>query len=223
MPRHTPLTALGDWSHRLLAEVLRAGDLAVDLTAGNGYDTRFLAETVGPGGMVLGFDIQPQALANAARRLEAAGFEPRLHRGRRPPACESGVVLVDDGHEAVADYLPGAAKAFIANLGYLPGGDKQLVTRPRTTLMAVSAALNHLAPGGRLAVMVYPGHPGGEDERGQLEQLLELCSADSWDVLRIDALNRDQAPCLLIVEKRCDCSASVKAETLADGFDQQPS
>ena len=51
-------------SQRLLSEVLQPGDLAVDLTAGNGSDTLFLAQTVGPTGTVLAFDIQVQALAS---------------------------------------------------------------------------------------------------------------------------------------------------------------
>lgn len=211
MPRHTPLTSLSDWSHRLLVEVLRPGDLAVDLTAGNGSDTRFLAEAVGPGGLVLGFDVQPQALANTARRLETAGINPVPHRGRRPPECPSGVVLIADGHETVADYLPRAATAFIANLGFLPGGDKQLATRPRTTLVAINAALCNLAPRGRLAVVVYVGHPGGREEATQLEQLLGNYPPGEWDVLRIVVANRQQAPFLLVVERRCDRSTSVLA------------
>ena len=59
-------------SQQLLNEVLQPGDLAVDLTAGNGSDTLSLAQTVGPTGTVLAFDIQVQALATTTERLEQA-------------------------------------------------------------------------------------------------------------------------------------------------------
>ncbi len=56
----------------------RAGEVAVDLTAGGGGHSLALAGAVGPGGQVIGFDVDPAALRAAARRLRAAGrpFEP---------------------------------------------------------------------------------------------------------------------------------------------------
>ncbi len=56
----------------------RAGEVAVDLTTGGGGHSLALAGAVGPGGQVIGFDVDPAALRAAARRLRAAGrpFEP---------------------------------------------------------------------------------------------------------------------------------------------------
>jgi Putative rRNA methylase len=200
--RPASLASLTDWSHRLLAEILQPGDLAVDLTAGNGADTLFLAEQVGRSGLVLAFDIQRQALEKTAVLLEAAGIKPVHHQGRRPPEVQSGVVLVADGHEAVADYLPTVPKALIANLGFLPGGAKSMTTQPETTLKAIEAALACLARHGRLAVVVYVGHPGGRDEGEQLESMLKELAPTGWEVSRVQALNRQLAPFLLVVEKK---------------------
>jgi hypothetical protein len=47
------------------------------------------------------------------------------------------------------------------NLGYLPGGDKQLKTGAETTLRALKAASNVLQAGGLISVVAYTGHPGG--------------------------------------------------------------
>lgn len=47
------------------------------------------------------------------------------------------------------------------NLGYLPGGDKEIKTRSETTLMALEAAKRILIPGGLISIVVYVGHPGG--------------------------------------------------------------
>jgi len=202
MSRPAVLTSLVDWSHRLLAEILQSGDLAVDLTAGNGSDTLFLAEQVGRSGLVLAFDIQSRALMKTAILLEAAGIKPVLHQGRRPPEIQSGVVLVADGHESVADYLFSSPKAFIANLGFLPGGDKAITTRPNSTFKAIEAALDCLAPCGRLAVVVYIGHPGGRDEGELLELMLKELPPAVWEVTRIQVLNRELAPFLLVVDKK---------------------
>jgi len=202
MPRQITLSSLVDWSHKILADVLLPGDLAVDLTAGNGSDTLFLAETVGRDGLVLAFDIQSRALARTAARLENSGITSILHRGRRPPDPAAGVVLVADGHESVADYLPGPAKAWIANLGFLPGGNKEKTTVPQTTFTAVESALANITPGGRLAVVVYVGHPGGREEGTQLEMLLSDLAPGDWETIRIGTINRQLAPYLVVVERR---------------------
>jgi predicted methyltransferase len=201
MPSPHRLSSLSDWSHQVLADVLRPGHLAVDLTAGNGHDTRFLSERVGQSGLVLGFDVQPQALDNTAARLDTFGIATIRHQGRQPPEVASGVVLIADGHEAVADYLPRPAQAFIANLGFLPGGDRSIKTDPDTTVKAVTSALSNLAPLGRLALVIYVGHPGGREEGAALESLLSKLPPDGWDVARFQPLNRRLSPYLLVVEK----------------------
>jgi Putative rRNA methylase len=201
MSKLNSLASLSERSHKLLAEILRPGDLAVDLTAGNGHDTRFLAGMVGRSGLVLAFDAQHQALANTAVLLEADGIAPVLHRGRRPPEVAAGVVLIADSHEAVAEYLPRPAQAFIANLGFLPGGDPSLKTLPQTTVTAVESALANLTPQGRLALVVYVGHPGGPEEGEALEDLLRKLPPQGWDVVRFQLLNRQLAPYLLVVDR----------------------
>jgi Putative rRNA methylase len=202
MANSNALASLSDWSHKLLAEVLRPGDLAVDLTAGNGHDTRFLAELVGQSGLVLAFDVQHQALTQTAAFLSSAGIPSIPHQGRRPPGVAFGVVLIADGHEAVAEYLPRPVQACIANLGYLPGGDPSLRTLPQTTVTAVESALANLAPQGRLAVVVYVGHPGGREEGAALEDLLCQLPPGGWEIARLQLLNRHLAPYLLVVDKR---------------------
>ena len=66
-----------------------------------------------------------------------------------------------------------AAIAF--NLGYLPGGDKSLVTNPESTARALRSALQLLKPGGLLTVVTYLAHPGGaEEDRIVAETLREV-------------------------------------------------
>jgi 16S rRNA C1402 N4-methylase RsmH len=190
-------------AHILLAEVLGPGGLAVDLTTGNGHDTCFLFRAVGPGGRVLAFDIQEDALQQAAERLTVAGarvFGPF----REPPEtfAEPGVYLVHGCHARLGDFLLQPAAAVIANLGYLPGGPKGITTARDTTLEALRQALPQLAPGGRLAVVAYVGHSGGRTEAEAVAKLFSALPAAQWNVLQLLAANRPSAPFLLVAEKR---------------------
>lgn len=146
---------LTDIAHRKVALVAGAGDILVDATAGNGLDTLFLAELAGPDGRVYAFDIQTIALERTRDRLESAGLSRR-------------VTLIKEGHEALCEALPAVVRGHVAavmfNLGYLPRGNRALVTRTESTLAALEQAAVCLRPAGALAVIAYPGHPGGAEE-----------------------------------------------------------
>lgn len=197
------LTRVVSWGHELLAERIEAGQLVVDLTAGNGYDVLMLYRLVGGTGQVLAFDIQREALQNTQQRLQAAGALVRMHTSENQPlSAQPGVDLIRAGHEQLDRFLPGAPQGIIANLGYLPGGDQQLITRPESTLAALAQACTALAVGGRIAVVVYTGHPGGEAEGARVDRFFSGLNEEDYQVLRINVANRPQAPYLLAAEKR---------------------
>jgi hypothetical protein len=50
------------------------------------------------------------------------------------------------------------------NLGWLPSGDRRITTRAGSTVAALEAARLCLAPGGRMSILAYRGHPGGAHE-----------------------------------------------------------
>jgi hypothetical protein len=196
-----PLTRIVAWARQLAGEVLRPGDLAVDLTAGNGHDTLALWRSVAPGGRVLAFDLQPAALDRTAARLAEAGTPVTHHPAGQPFVLTPGVHLVLDSHAHLDLYLPGAPCAVVANLGYLPGGDPSVATRTDTTLASLECTLSCLAPGGRLCVVAYPGHPGGAEEAAALDTLLAGLPTAHWQVLRLSAANAAQAPFLLVAQR----------------------
>ena len=196
------LTRIVSWGHELLAESTTEGQLAVDLTTGNGYDALMLWRLVGPTGQVIGFDIQPQALVNTQQRLLETGAPVRMRGAGEMLAAAAGVDLVASGHQHLQRYLPAAPAAIVANLGYLPGGDERLVTRPETTVAALQQAVASLAPGGRLAVVVYAGHPGGQQEAAAVDSFFTALDASAFQVLQLTVANRPEAPYLLVAEKR---------------------
>lgn len=66
-------------------------------------------------------------------------------------------------HSKMEDVIQntGNVKVISFNLGYLPGGDKEKVTIPETTLLALQAASRILVQGGVISVVVYVRHAGG--------------------------------------------------------------
>lgn len=161
-----------------LPAFVRPGDVAIDATAGNGKDTVALAELAGDAGRVFAFDIQPAALANTAARLRERGI--------------GNVVLLERDHAEMRDALPaelaGTVAAVTFNLGFLPGGDRSIVTRTASTLAAMRAATELLRPGGLLAVMAYRGHADGSDEADAVAVALGILRDAGWDVTRRDSL-----------------------------------
>lgn len=198
------LTRIVNWGHELLAEKISEGQLTVDLTAGNGYDTLMLHRLVGDCGQVIAFDIQPAALQSTRQRLLDSGATVRMWQaGEFCIPSAGGVDLVEVGHEELQRYLPAAPQGIIANLGYLPGGDRRLVTRPLTTLAALQQSCDLLAPGGRLVVVVYPGHPGGVEEGLAADGFFAALEDRRFQVLQLKVLTRPEAPYLLVAEKCC--------------------
>jgi hypothetical protein len=168
------------------------GALAVDATVGNGYDALFLAHRVGPKGKILGFDVQKAALAGARELLKFVGSVDR-------------VSLIHDSHSRLADYLPpGAAiQGAMFNLGYLPRGNRQIITRPDTTVIALRSVLAHLADRGRVTLLVYRGHEGGVPEYQEVRQFLEQLPDDKWLVEELASTSDSSiAPRLFRIRKK---------------------
>ena len=135
------------------------GDLVIDATAGNGNDTLWLASKVEKDGTVFAFDIQKSALEKTKVRLKKADQLNQVH-------------LVHAGHEHLIDHIGldkiGQVSAIVFNLGFLPGGDTNLITLPQSTLEALEQSASLLKPGGLLSVILYPGHEGGHNESQQV-------------------------------------------------------
>ena len=168
---------------------LHAGDTAVDFTMGNGHDTEFLCRTVGDTGHVYAFDIQKQAVESTAANLAASG-------------CPAVWTLINDSHHNVKYYVSGPIKAGMFNLGYLPGGDKRITTLRATTMPAVEAAIDLLAPDGIVCIAVYPGHAEGEAEGKMLAEYLSGLPRWQLCATQIKILNSPTSPYFIIVEKK---------------------
>lgn len=180
------------FSHTLLKEVIQTGDTVVDATMGNGHDTAFLAQLVGLNGLVYAFDVQEQALQNTEKKLVESGVREQVR-------------LVHQGHETIATIIPKETtlRAAIFNLGYLPKSDKQIITKPDTTKKALDALIARLEPAGRIILVVYYGHDGGEAELAMIQDYSQNLPQEMYSVLTYQFINqKNNPPILFCIEKK---------------------
>lgn len=179
----------------------------VDATVGNGVDTLFLCQAVGPTGAVFGFDIQERALTQARNRINA-------HGGDRSAQPE----LFLRSHSDMLATLPSASiglvSAVMFNLGYLPGAASDssgesgsaappVITRPETTLPALDAALRLLKIGGIVTIVLYSGHDGGGTEAEVVRSWAELLPQEQYQVVCYRFINvKAETPYLIAVLKK---------------------
>lgn len=171
-------------AHAILQQIIQAGECVVDATAGNGYDTLFLAQSVGKTGKVLAFDRQKDALTATQKRLETAmQFEQvELFHIRHECATEY-VRKITQGTQSIA--------AIMFNLGYLPGSNKQYTTTKETSLRACTDLLPFLRVGGALTIHTYTGHANGQEES---DTLIKWASGLSWDIWQVHITSQINKP-----------------------------
>ena len=176
-------------AHQWVRERLRDGDVAVDATAGNGKDSAFLADCVGRGGKVYAFDIQPEAILSAREELAKVGMLERVQ-------------LIEGDHAEMGRKVPPGdnIRAVMFNLGYLPGGDKHITTRGSSTILALGAALDLVAAGGILTVVIYTGHPEGKEEALAVEAWADVLPP-GFGGIRYTPVGRKDAPYLLAITR----------------------
>ncbi|GHH97362.1 class I SAM-dependent methyltransferase [Neobacillus kokaensis] len=177
----------------LLKKAVSTGGVVVDATLGNGHDTVFLADLVGDTGKVYGFDVQERALAATKDRLNQQGLLGRA-------------TLFHNGHEHLAASIPpgdhGKITGAIFNLGYLPGSDKTIVTRPETTIAAINQLLEIMAPEGIIVLVIYHGHDEGAVERDALLQYCSTIDQKTAHVLQYQFINQKHHPPFIVaIEK----------------------
>ncbi|MCY0902771.1 MAG: class I SAM-dependent methyltransferase [Firmicutes bacterium] len=166
---------------------------ALDLTVGNGHDTGRLAAAVGQRGVVIGCDIQVEALFRTSLHLQSIGLMERVR-------------LIQTDHAHLSGQLGstwhGSVHAAMANLGYLPGGDKSRVTRGDTTEAMLRGVLPLLTLHGLLTVIVYSGHPGGAEELQVVTQVADSLQPSLWRVAQVSFPGRaHHSPTLFAFER----------------------
>lgn len=179
-----------DYCSHIMDLQVKNGDICVDATMGNGYDTLHLAELVGDNGCVHAFDIQEVAIDTTYNRLANANLKDRAR-------------LYLDSHENLLNYVgAGRVSCIVFNLGYLPGGNHSIATRADSSIRALNCALNALKQEGVLIVSVYSGGDSGFEERDAVLDFIANLDSKSYLAIKTEFYNRSNNPPIpLIVVK----------------------
>lgn len=169
-----------DWIHKVLDGCIKEGDLCVDATMGKGNDTLFLCEKTGSCGSVFAFDIQEEAVEKTREKLEKNGFKANL---------------LLEGHENMEQYIEfESVSCIMFNLGYLPGGDHTLATKPETSIRGIRSGLDLLRTGGIMSVCIYSGGDSGFEEKDKVLEFLKGLDEKKYFVIKQDFMNRQHHP-----------------------------
>jgi tRNA G37 N-methylase Trm5 len=182
------------FAHACWEEQVNPGDIVIDATCGNGYDTLFLANIAltNVSGTLFSLDIQPEAI-ESAKGLLLKELNPLLI---------DKVNFVLGSHAAFPNIIaPESVQLIVYNLGYLPGGDKTKTTMTDSTLQSISQAQLLIKKRGMISITCYPGHEEGKHEE---EAILNYCAQlnpREWTCCHHQWINRKSAPSLLILTR----------------------
>lgn len=159
--------------------------VGVDMTVGAGNDSKYILENTTVK-KLYGFDIQKDA---KKRALELIGEDFRFN-------------FILDSHASIDKYIKEGIDLAIYNLGYLPGGDKEITTAYESTIESLEKTLKLLNKDGIVVLTIYPGHPAGKIESEEIENHLKSLDQRKYGVIKIAYPNRpNNPPYIIVVEK----------------------
>ena len=175
-----------------LDKIVQKGDIVIDATMGNGYDTIYLGNLVGENGKVYAFDVQEEAIKSTKKKVERDNMTDRVE-------------LILDGHQNLDKYVKEEVSCVVFNLGYLPRAKHVVITKPDTTLEAIKKSLKVLKPNGIISIASYIGHEGGLEEKNYICEYLDNLNQNEFNVLHMQFTNQiNNPPQLILIEKKGD-------------------
>lgn len=169
-------------SHYIIKEFLENKEVAIDATLGNGYDTDFLSSIFKK---VYSFEIQKSACDEYIKRKS------------------DNVTIINDSHYLLKQYVDEPIDCIMYNLGFLPGGDKNITTKCETSFMSIKEGIDLLSHGGIMTICLYRGHEEGKEEEKIILPYLGLLPKSKFGVMYHSFFNRsEESPILIVVEKK---------------------
>ena len=177
-------------AHDFISCSITKGSTVIDMTCGNGIDTLYLSNSVKKSGKVFAFDKQDEAILRTRKVLEES-------------KSSENVELIKACHSQIDKHLPLEIKGLIAaitiNLGYLPNGDRSVITTASTTITAIEIAYEWMQIGAKMTIIVYRGHYGGDEEAMAVKNILTI---KEWQVTKCTGHEKPDSPILYMVTKR---------------------
>ena len=191
MRRYKSFFNVVDLSTWAIKNYVKTDYIAVDATLGNGNDSLSIAKQIGPKGHLYAFDIQERAIEKSRALFESNEIV-------------NNYIFILDSHENISDYIETKIDFAIMNLGYLPGGDKSIITKGNTSIKCIEKLLKLLKGNGILAISSYSGHDLGNEQK-QVVNYLESLNQKEYNVLAMDFINQVNSPAkFFLIEKALD-------------------
>lgn len=156
--------------------------VAADMTVGAGNDSLYILENTNVE-RLYGFDIQKEAEIKAKNLI---GDEPRF-------------IFNLTSHDNIDKYVKENLDLAIYNLGYLPGGNKEITTQYQSTIKSLEKTLSLLNKEGMVILTIYPGHPAGKIESQKIEAYLTRLDQKKYEIIKITYPSRPKNPPYIIV------------------------
>lgn len=168
-------------THNIIKEYIDDKSVAVDGTLGNGHDCDFLSSIFKK---VYAFEIQKDACEKYIDK-------------------NNNVIVINESHHKIDKFIKEPINCICYNLGYLPGGNKDVTTLAKTSLKSIELALDLLASNGLMAIAIYRGHNEGKEEESCILHYLRNLPKNKYGVMLHECINRSKtSPLLVIVEKK---------------------
>ena len=167
---------------KIIIDQKKCAKIAADMTVGKGNDSKYILDNTSVE-RLYGFDIQKEA-EKAARNL--IGKDERF-------------IFHLESHEKVDKYIKEGLDLAVFNLGYLPGGDKEITTNYKSTIKSLEKTLGLMDPDGLIIITIYPGHPAGKIESEKIEKFLASLDTKKYAVMKLAYQNRPNNPPYIMV------------------------
>lgn len=148
-------------TRQIIDKTLKEKDIVIDATIGNGKDSLFISNYITKG-YLYGFDIQDEAINNTKNLLSKNNFNK--------------YTLFKENNKNIykkLNYLKNKVSLIIYNLGYLPGGNKNITTNYKDTILSIKNSLKLLNNKGIILITIYPGHKEGKKEEINILKYLD--------------------------------------------------
>lgn len=175
-----------NWCHEYINQYVNDSSIAIDLTVGNGYDTLELCRRAR---YVYGFDIQEIAILETKKKLENENLLGDYY-------------LIHDNHSNILKYISTKVNFIVMNLGYLPRGDKSIITKWESTKKALEDGLSLLEKNGFFLITLYKSHKGAEEEIKGLYKFIKILDQKIYNVTKISFPNQENLPPELYIIER---------------------
>ena len=168
-------------AHNIIKSYVEDKNIAIDATLGNGYDCDFLSSYFKK---VYAFEIQKEACEKYIDK-------------------NNNVKIINESHHKIDEFINEEVNCICYNLGYLPGGNKDITTLAETSLKSIQIALNLLAQNGLMTIAIYRGHNEGKEEESCILKYLRTLPKNKYGVMLHECINRSNvSPLLVVVEKK---------------------